>query len=87
MSGPRTRNPHFTFMEKEIKENLLCSECDLSPGWGWEESDRYKSDGPFHDRELPPPGNGWEVKGLCPYCDGRGTMVIPMAEFYGRDEQ
>jgi hypothetical protein len=86
MSGPRPRFKSLGLTSTHFQHNGLCYHCDLSPGWGWEAESEYKwAHKPWEapdDAPLPPPGNGWLAKGLCPYCAGTGIMPIPHTEFF-----
>ena len=80
MSGPRSRRD-VHLLTKKTRRAVLCPKCDLNPGWGWEAAAGYKRSRMNTDcAPLIPAGNGWETKGLCPYCLGNGLHPIPFSE-------
>jgi hypothetical protein len=66
MSGPRPRRKIIG-----VPKEALCHDCDLSPGWGWEQDPKEKA-WRTEDGGLPPAGNGWTQVGLCKRCNGTG---------------
>jgi len=67
------------------KGKILCWDCDPGAGYGWEATERQKASW-VKSREpgaLPAPGNGYDIKGLCPACSGTGRAPVPFTEVWG----
>lgn len=89
MSGPRPRFKGYSQVAGKGAAAILCARCDLSPGYGWEAEEEYKGLSTHHWKKraprdepfpLPPAGNGWVAKGLCPHCSGTGVDPVPCTE-------